>query len=558
MNLSFNYYKFYIVNHIRRRYEFIKSKKYRRAYFLLLFIDIFLGPILLFFGSFYLFKAFSEYIYIIDYYYKLFCFFYIGVLSVLGSISEILFPIDKNILFKSPNSCFNIFNKVFISTFLKKSQFFSLIVVVCLSISLNLPHSTYNFLNYLLVILFSIYLSYVLVIVISKLKIKGMKGLINFNYLLFNIISGLSLLFFSYIFITFCISIFVKPLFMILTSNLNHKVNFSWGQLFSKEKHDFIYFHKEISNMIFNYLPHMGLDQLSIFIFWTLLIFIIHITMVVTKNVGFWYRGNFIIFESIKAKNFISKYMKENLIKIQVLNFLGNVEQLTLHKSYIYISYSLWIYTGVLLACNNHLDKTLSSFVTVIIVYMMTRDANTLGVDFFSNSLRFDSERKSIALYRMANIKFEKLYYAKINIIRILALKECVLILLLIQFIFKLDILPIIFCIIIAILNFFIVPHLSLFSSFISPHFQSQHFNELEDLGEDEFLEDKIFNKFNSILTSIYIYSFLLGYFFNISNYLIFLFNIIITCIVFIIFTFLIKKTIDKVSKKWQRRDLYL
>ena len=132
------------------------------------------------------------------------------------------------------------------------------------------------------------------------------------------------------------------------------------------------------------------------------------------------------------------------------------------------------------------------------------------------------------------------------------------LILLLIQFIFKLDILPIIFCIIIAILNFFIVPHLSLFSSFISPHFQSQHFNELEDLGEDEFLEDKIFNKFNSILTSIYIYSFLLGYFFNISNYLIFLFNIIITCIVFIIFTFLIKKTIDKVSKKWQRRDLYL
>ncbi|MDH8976524.1 hypothetical protein PYK20_08475, partial [Staphylococcus epidermidis] len=376
--------------------------------------------------------------------------------------------------------------------------------------------------------------------------------------LLFNIISGLSLLFFSYIFITFCISIFVKPLFMILTSNLNHKVNFSWGQLFSKEKHDFIYFHKEISNMIFNYLPHMGLDQLSIFIFWTLLIFIIHITMIVTKNVGFWYRGNFIIFESIKAKNFISKYMKENLIKIQVLNFLGNVEQLTLHKSYIYISYSLWIYTGVLLACNNHLDKTLSSFVTVIIVYMMTRDANTLGVDFFSNSLRFDSERKSIALYRMANIKFEKLYYAKINIIRILALKECVLILLLIQFIFKLDILPIIFCIIIAILNFFIVPHLSLFSSFISPHFQSQHFNELEDLGEDEFLEDKIFNKFNSILTSIYIYSFLLGYFFNISNYLIFLFNIIITCIVFIIFTFLIKKTIDKVSKKWQRRDLYL
>ena len=447
---------------------------------------------------------------------------------------------------------------MFISTFLKKSQFFSLIVVVCLSISLNLPHSTYNFLNYLLVILFSIYLSYVLVIVISKLKIKGMKGLINFNYLLFNIISGLSLLFFSYIFITFCISIFVKPLFMILTSNLNHKVNFSWGQLFSKEKHDFIYFHKEISNMIFNYLPHMGLDQLSIFIFWTLLIFIIHITMIVTKNVGFWYRGNFIIFESIKAKNFISKYMKENLIKIQVLNFLGNVEQLTLHKSYIYISYSLWIYTGVLLACNNHLDKTLSSFVTVIIVYMMTRDANTLGVDFFSNSLRFDSERKSIALYRMANIKFEKLYYAKINIIRILALKECVLILLLIQFIFKLDILPIIFCIIIAILNFFIVPHLSLFSSFISPHFQSQHFNELEDLGEDEFLEDKIFNKFNSILTSIYIYSFLLGYFFNISNYLIFLFNIIITCMVFIIFTFLIKKTIDKVSKKWQRRDLYL
>ena len=408
---------------------------------------------------------------------------------------------------------------MFISTFLKKSQFFSLIVVVCLSISLNLPHSTYNFLNYLLVILFSIYLSYVLVIVISKLKIKGMKGLINFNYLLFNIISGLSLLFFSYIFITFCISIFVKPLFMILTSNLNHKVNFSWGQLFSKEKHDFIYFHKEISNMIFNYLPHMGLDQLSIFIFWTLLIFIIHITMIVTKNVGFWYRGNFIIFESIKAKNFISKYMKENLIKIQVLNFLGNVEQLTLHKSYIYISYSLWIYTGVLLACNNHLDKTLSSFVTVIIVYMMTRDANTLGVDFFSNSLRFDSERKSIALYRMANIKFEKLYYAKINIIRILALKECVLILLLIQFIFKLDILPIIFCIIIAILNFFIVPHLSLFSSFISPHFQSQHFNELEDLGEDEFLEDKIFNKFNSILTSIYIYSFHYIYIFNQKNY---------------------------------------
>lgn len=557
MKLSFNYYKFLLLNSLRRKYEFLENKKYKNIYLFIIFSDIVLTPVIIFSIMLYLCNTFYTHIDIIDYYFKLICFIYITILSVIGSINEFIFPTDKKILFKSPNNTINIYNKIFVLNLIKRFQGVSIVFIIALSISIYSNNTFLYLFNFCLIIFLEIYLSYIVMALITKFKVSGMKSLININYLLFNIISGLFISVMSYLIINFFINLIVKPLTFILSNNLKEKVNFSWDQLFDQIGHQIYQFHTTLTHVLSYLSPHLGLESYHVFILWVVVVLVIHISMILTKNIGFWYRENYHLPKTIPYLNLI-KNMKQSLTKIQALNFLANIEQLTLHKPYIYISYSLWIYSGVLVACNTHLDNQVSVFVNIMVIYMMTRDANTLGTDFFTNSLRFDSEKATIALYRMANINFLKLYYSKIKVIRFLAIKESLLIIILILSTSNFHILEITLIMLIALLNFLIFPHLSLIPSFISPHFQSQHFNELEDLGEDEFLEENVFNKFNSVLTSVYIYSFLFSYFLAIKFEWFLLFNIIFTCIFFVISFISIKKLLHKFEEKWKRRDLYL
>lgn len=400
MNFSFNYYKFVLLNSLRRKYEFLENKKYKHFYLLLILGDVILTPVIIFSIMLYLCNTFYSHINVIDYYFKFICFIYISVLSVIGSINEMIFPTDKRILFKSPNNTINIYNKIFILNLLKRFQGLLIIFIIAFSISIYSSDTVVYLFNFFLIVFLEIYLSYIALALITKFKVSGMKSLLNINYFLFNIISG-----FLLFIISFIIKFIVKPLTFIISNNLKEKVKFSWHQLFDQIIDQIHQFHTTLTYILSYVSPHLGLENYHVFLLWGVVILVIHISMILTKNIGFWYRENYHLPKSVSYLNLI-KNMKQSLTKIQILNFLENTEQLTLHKPYIYISYSLWIYSGVLIACNKHLDNQVSVFVTIMVIFMMTRDANTLGTDFFTNSLRFDAEKSTIALYRMANINF--------------------------------------------------------------------------------------------------------------------------------------------------------
>ncbi|WP_086429428.1 hypothetical protein [Staphylococcus cornubiensis] len=556
MNFSFNYYKFVLLNHIRRKYEFLENKKYKKMYLYIMFLDVISTPVFVFILMAYLCDVFYTHINTIDYYFKLISFIYVSIFSVIGNINELIFPTDKKILFKSPNSNRDIYNKVFLLNLIKRFQGIFNVFIIAITISIYSTNMFVYLFNFIIIIFMEVYLSYIGGALITKFKVSGMKSLININYFLFNIVSGVFFSMVSFFLVSFFIKIIIKPLTFIMSHNLKVKTNFTWSQLFNQIGDEIYQLHVSLTHILSYFSPHLGLENFPIFLIWVIVSSIIHISMILSRSMGFWYRENYYLTETAPCLNLI-KHMKESLTKVQALNFLKNVEQLTLHKPYIYISYSLWIYSGVLLACNKHLDNQISMFVTIIVIYMMSRDANTLGTDFFTNSLRFDSEKYSIALYRMANISFLELYNSKIKIIRFLAIKESVLIIIFSVIVSDFHVLEIILTLLIVLLNFLTFPHLSLIPSFISPHFQSQHFNELDDLGEDEILEENVISKFNSILTSVYIYGFLISYFLRINFKWLLLFDIIFTSVFFVISFLSIKKYFIN-SKKSGKEEIYI
>ena len=59
------------------------------------------------------------------------------------------------------------------------------------------------------------------------------------------------------------------------------------------------------------------------------------------------------------------------------------------------------------------------------------------------------------------------------------------------------------FALSLGIFNFAITPHLNTISSFIFPHFNYQHFSDIDQFFEDGFMRDKIGYKFRQIISLI-------------------------------------------------------
>ncbi|HDJ1294099.1 TPA: hypothetical protein PPK63_002877, partial [Staphylococcus aureus] len=64
----------------------------------------------------------------------------------------------------------------------------------------------------------------------------------------------------------------------------------------------------------------------------------------------------------------------------------------------------------------------------------------------------------------------------------------------------------------IIIINTVIIPNLSLLPSYLSPHFNHQHYSELESFEEQIFLEDTVFDKVKNFLSSSYFLILFVGY----------------------------------------------
>lgn len=86
--------------------------------------------------------------------------------------------------------------------------------------------------------------------------------------------------------ISFIIKFIVKPLTFIISNNLKEKVKFSWHQLFDQIIDQIHQFHTTLTYILSYVSPHLGLENYHVFLLWGVVILVIHISMILTKNIG--------------------------------------------------------------------------------------------------------------------------------------------------------------------------------------------------------------------------------------------------------------------------------
>ncbi|PGT50506.1 hypothetical protein COD14_31185, partial [Bacillus cereus] len=98
----------------------------------------------------------------------------------------------------------------------------------------------------------------------------------------------------------------------------------------------------------------------------------------------------------------------------------------------------------------------------------------------------------------------------------------------------------------IIIMNFLLTPHITTLSTFMFPHLKNQHYSEMEDYIETEFVIDKIAYQFRQILFFCSAVPFLLLVFFEINMNWIY----ISIGTLFIFLSFISLKIIDRFINK--------
>ncbi|HDJ6456879.1 TPA: hypothetical protein PQ825_001355, partial [Staphylococcus aureus] len=141
---------------------------------------------------------------------------------------------------------------------------------------------------------------------------------------------------------------------------------------------------------------------------------------------------------------------------------------------------------------------------------------------------------------------------------RFIGFKETILAIILLAIFLNQDIYLYIIGFEIIIINTVIIPNLSLLPSYSSPHFNHQHYSELESFEEQIFLEDTVFDKVKNFLSSSYFLILFVGYLSQ-RNYIdIMIFIIIFNILALILVSLFIRFSKQKITKSWRKRDLYL
>lgn len=559
-NYILEYLRFNLTYHIKRKFSFIKNKKINNLYILFFALKILLSSISIFSFFYVILSYISSNIEKIEYYYLLFLGLYIVLVPIIQRSKLLINPIDKYLLFKTKLTNFSIFNLIYITDVIKKIPSYINVLTIGLAISIFSNHPMITLLKILASFLMYIYLSYVFQIIYTNVKVNSMKKIFSFSYILINIFIGSIILVISYFFTYFVVTMFFNPFLNLIKTVVKSNNHFDWTSYLNKVQESIYNIDRNITFVLHYISPHNIFIDFNLFLA-VEMSFIIFINFILFKNklIGFWYRRS--SFETFQENNWWIKKVKFNnfLNKIQLYNLLSNHEELNIHKPFIYISYSLWFFGGSLLYLSYYNNIYISNaFIIVWILNTVTRDSFTSGTDFFTKSLRFDSEGKSIALYRMANINFHYIYKAKLNICRLLGIKESLIIFILLLIFMKFDMYTIILSLEIFFVNFLIVPSLSLLPSYLSPHFNYQHYSELENFDEQQILEDSIFDKIKNGISISYFLIFFVGYIIQ-RNYVdIMIFSIVWNIVLLILTPLFIHFSVKKITHKWEKRDLYL
>ncbi|MCQ6527837.1 hypothetical protein [Bacillus mycoides] len=258
-------------------------------------------------------------------------------------------------------------------------------------------------------------------------------------------------------------------------------------------------------------------------------------------------------------KTSLAKLTTNPLLKMQIQNFFGNRLQLSYHYSYFfghYFNYALIAVAAVVSTLSELENIDTIKFVLIYIIFnVMSKDAYET-ITLFPGLLRFDSEGKILHLYRMTNTPFTMLYQIKIHFQRLLGTLEMACIVIICLVMIQPNIPEIYFISCVITMNFLLTPHITTLSTFMFPHLKNQHYSEMEDYVETEFVIDKIAYQFRQILFFCSAVPFLLLVFFEIDISWIYI--LIGTLFIFLSFISLkiINGFIKKAAAKLNQSDL--
>ncbi|UXV38791.1 hypothetical protein [Staphylococcus simulans] len=554
----YEYLKFNFLYYIKRKFSYFKNDKIKNVFIAIYLLRLFISIGITFSASYSISRYFSDHINIIEYYYFLFFSIYIILIPIIPRAKLLINPMDKNLLYRTKLTNQEIFNLIYFTDLIKKFPSYINMIVIGIAIAVNsdktIPIIIKTFIAF---VIFNV-IAYIFQILYTNIKVRSSNKIFDVYYIFYNIIIGSLVSIFSYLFTHVIINLIIKPFFHLTDTIIKRQNTFKWANYFEDIKISMANIHMDVTQ----YLKYLSIHNLfihpNIYIWGKLLIYLILLIIIFKFNyVGFWYRDLFINSSQFNRTTLTAKEISIN--NIQLYNLLNNKEELNLHKPYIYISYMIWFFLGMTVALTYYNYQLLANaFIIIFILNTVTRDSFSAGIDLFTKSLRFDSEKSSIALYRMANIDFKNLYKSKIQMCRLLGLKENTLIIILLLFIMKIDILTLVAMIEVMMINAIFIPHLSLLPSYVSPHFNYQHYSELENFEEQNILEDSIFDRIKNLISISFFAIFFIGYLAQ-RSYLDIMIFFVIWCLLITIFLYIfINLIFNKTTKIWKRRDLYL
>lgn len=482
--------------------------------------------------------------------YSLYFLIITSILNGISMVKRVLSPVDKNILYLLPYSNSSLYLYTWSIKFFVHNSV-NIIHSVMFGVALYIVIGNIN-LSVFLLLLFvltmsSIAISYMITLYLCVFYVKCVQQGYKLSAFIISIFKGLVVFTIVYFFTKWIIYWMIKIEDIREVSSWKYLID-----TFFEHINDYIE-SSHIREFIYN-----NLNQGSILTIMILLL--ISLTSMHYLFAGRWYREKWEVpfkeeYQDWIAflKSFFEKLTKNPLLKVQIKNFFNNRIQLSHHYSYFfghYFNYGLIAVATVLSTLDEIGDAPVIRFILIYIIFnSISKDAFEV-ITLFPGILRFDSEGQILRLYRVTNTAQTVLYQSKINCQRLLGLFEMLLIVSICLFIIHPSIQEIYFISGIIMMNFIVTPHITTLSTFMFPHLKNQHYSEMEDYVETDFVIDKLAYQFRQIIFFCIAIPFLILVFFEMNIKLIYL----IIGTIFIIISILSIKVISKLINKAEHK----
>lgn len=506
----------------------------------------------------------------------LFIFNLINGINVSHSVID---PFDKQLLFLSSLSNKQIFFLNWISNFVVNTlpQVIYTIILGLSTIFFLPDNYRINYLMtliiiFLIAILFSFFISTLLINAKSELKVKGI-GIFSF---IKSCLVGLTLSVVAFqvgkIFIRILEYLFeiidtpsgflsnIKNLTNIISQNLPSDILLSFLSTVNLTNYNWTHylFPRPFSELL---LIGNGVSRNDLILFIYSLLILIFLVLC-TKNNGFWYKKNNIPTSNNKwlqiYRRIVLTNEKNKIVKGEI-NSLFNDSEVVYSRYRFFLGYHFWLYAGFSIALIHMTPvREIKDFASFIIIYSLTKSCINSPVSIFPSKFKFDGNVTSVYLYRLVGESFVKLLKNKIKVIRRIVIFELTISLFIVLTILRPDFYTIVIFLVVTFLNVILVPYFSISPSYINLHLRKQHFTDADVSVSQNLIEDKIIGRiegwFFLILSLIYLMLFKLS-----INGEHILFPIIVTgwfCSIYFITLCCIQGFVNKNALRLERKDL--